>query len=53
MKFLDKYVSTGILFKMQNFRCSPRPTKSESTIQQIYYRFSMFFSIGERDKIKE
>lgn len=50
MKFLDKYVSTGILLKMQNFRCSPRPTKSESTIQQIYYRFSMFFPLEKEIK---
>ena len=50
MKFLGKYVSTGILFKMQNFRCSPRPTKSESTIQQIYYRFSMFFPLEKEIK---
>lgn len=37
MKSLDKQASTGKLLEMQNFGCNPRPTKSESTVQQIYY----------------
>lgn len=50
MKSLDKYVSMGILLEMQNFRCNPRPTKSESTVQQIYYRFSIFFPLEKEIK---